>query len=539
MLRPTAPGWTAAWLLSIGHAGVSAAPESDACAAPVAHATPAAQPAVTEREHDAAITRSELERHVRVLASDAFEGRETGTPGGARAAGYLAGILKDMGAQPAGDDGGYLQDVELVRLVREGPPVFETRGAHGEAVATWGVDYDLRPDLPLADTGWLRVVLVTEEAQMPERIDSGVALFLDGSRRSRGAWLAAARGGAGSGKGSGGGGAGQGSPEARWGLLLYPGSRRPGRARSLGEGRLRPVPGQEEPWVVPRGDLLERLRSGGISALRLDSGLGLVPSGAANVIGILPGVGTPEKPELARETVVLSAHYDHLGLVQRGSHGSGHGDPAGGLAAGGGDGRGAAEGEIDRVYNGADDDASGTAAVLELAGALAAGEPPARTVVFLLATGEEKGLLGTKYYLDHPAVPLADTLFNLNFEMIGRPDELAGGGGGLWLTGHGRTTLWGEAREAGIEIFADQRPEEHFYERSDNYAFVMRGILGQTLSSYNMHRDYHRVSDEADLLDYAHMEQGVRQSLKLVRLLASGELTPHWIAGGEPQGGRR
>jgi Zn-dependent M28 family amino/carboxypeptidase len=269
---------------------------------------------------------------------------------------------------------------------------------------------------------------------------------------------------------------------------------------------------------------LEGLRSGAISELRLKSGLTLVPAGAANVVGILPGVGTAERPDLARETVVLSAHYDHLGLVGEGGHGGEQSSQ---------------DGEPDLVYNGADDDASGTAAVLELAGALAAADPPVRTVVFLLATGEEKGLLGTKYYLDHPAVPLADTIFNLNFEMIGRPDELAEGVGGLWLTGHGRTTMWAEAQEAGVELFADQRPNEHFFERSDNYAFVMRGILGQTLSSYNMHSDYHRVSDEADLLDYEHMELGVRRGLGLVRLLLSGELTPRWVPGGEPQRRRR
>ena len=519
-------GWSCWLLLSAGPGGMFA---SIGGGAQPAECVQSRRPTSEATEHNPLITSEELERHVRVLASDAFEGRETGTRGGRRAAGYLAGILKKTGVEPAGDDGGFLQDVGLVKLVRESLPALAARGSGAVEQPLWGADYDLRPDLPLADTGWLRVVRVTSAEEMPAKVEPGVALFLDGSRRRREEWLAAVPAGERLDGEAGPATPGDVEHEAdrkgtNWGLLLYPGSRRPGRVRSLGKAGLRPAPGDENPWLVPRGTLLEGLRSGAISELRLKSGLTLVPAGAANVVGILPGVGTAERPDLARETVVLSAHYDHLGLVGEGGHGGEQSSQ---------------DGEPDLVYNGADDDASGTAAVLELAGALAAADPPVRTVVFLLATGEEKGLLGTKYYLDHPAVPLADTIFNLNFEMIGRPDELAEGVGGLWLTGHGRTTMWAEAQEAGVELFADQRPNEHFFERSDNYAFVMRGILGQTLSSYNMHSDYHRVSDEADLLDYEHMELGVRRGLGLVRLLLSGELTPRWVPGGEPQRRRR
>jgi Zn-dependent M28 family amino/carboxypeptidase len=175
--------------------------------------------------------------------------------------------------------------------------------------------------------------------------------------------------------------------------------------------------------------------------------------------------------------------------------------------------------------------------VLELADAFGHGPPPARTLVFLLVTGEEIGLLGTTYYLDHPAVPLDRTLANVNFEMVGRPDALVGGAGRLWLTGYERTTLGPEWSAAGLAIAPDARPEEHFYERSDNIAFVERGIVGQTLSSYDLHEDYHTVADEPDTLDYRHMEAAARLAYAACRMLADGVLAPRWNeteAGAEP-----
>jgi Zn-dependent M28 family amino/carboxypeptidase len=172
--------------------------------------------------------------------------------------------------------------------------------------------------------------------------------------------------------------------------------------------------------------------------------------------------------------------------------------------------------------------------VLELAQAFAADEPPARTLLFLLASGEEKGLIGTRYYLDHPSVPLDQTVANLNFEMIGRPDELIGPGK-LWLTGFERTTLGAAFREAGFDVVADERPEQNFFQRSDNYAFAVLGIVGQTLSSYNLHEDYHNVTDEADTLDYEHMQAATRSAYAAARLLSQGEISPEWLPGGKPE----
>jgi hypothetical protein len=231
---------------------------------------------------------------------------------------------------------------------------------------------------------------------------------------------------------------------------------------------------------------------------------------AVNVVGVLRG----RAPRLADEAVVVSAHYDHLGTTANG--------------------RCAAQG-ADSICNGADDDASGTVAVLEIARLLARQRPaPKRTIVFLLVTGEERGLLGTRWYIDHPAIPLARTVANLNVEMIARPDSLAGGPGKAWLTGYDRSTMGGMLRGAGIPLVPDPRPEQGFFTRSDNVAFARRGIPAHTISSYNLHTDYHRPGDEARFADPAHMAAIINAAARAVRLLADGP-APQW-APGDPFG---
>ena len=142
-------------------------------------------------------------------------------------------------------------------------------------------------------------------------------------------------------------------------------------------------------------------------------------------------------------------------------------------------------------------------------------------------------MLGTRWYLDHPVVPLDHTVANFNVEMIGRPDSLAGGPGAVWLTGFERSTLGAMLREAGIPIIPDPRPDQHFFERSDNYAFARRGVVAHTLSTYNLHADYHRPSDEVRFIDPAHMAQVVSAAARAVRLLADGP-APQWTPGGKP-----
>ena len=224
---------------------------------------------------------------------------------------------------------------------------------------------------------------------------------------------------------------------------------------------------------------------------------------AYNVLGILRG-----SDSTLRDSVVLvDAHYDHLGI----------GRPVNG----------------DSIYNGADDDASGTTAVIEIAKALASGPKPKRTVVFATTTGEEVGLLGTRWFIQHPPVPFSHIESNLEVEMIGRPDSLAGGRGRAWLTGYDRSTMGAMFAAAGLPIVPDQRLSQHFFERSDNIAFARAGIPAHTLSTFNMHTDYHEPSDEVSRIDFGHMTSVIRAGAGAVWLLANGD-APRWNVGGRP-----
>lgn len=225
-----------------------------------------------------------------------------------------------------------------------------------------------------------------------------------------------------------------------------------------------------------------------------------------NVVGIIRG----SDPAVASETVILGAHFDHVGI----------GNPVADEA-----------GVMDSIYNGADDDGSGTVAVLEIARTLMEGTPPRRTVVILLSTGEEMGLLGTRWYIENPVMPIAQTVADLQIEMIGRPDDAVGGFGRAWLTGYERTTMGDQLAEAGSPIVPDPRLDQNFFFRSDNIAFARIGIPAHTLSSFNLHGDYHQPSDEVDKVDFAHMAALVEAAVEAVRFLADGP-TPEWKEGG-------
>ena len=449
------------------------------------------------------ITADALEAHVRFLASDALAGRDTGSAGSLEAAAYLAKQLEDAGLQPAGDDGGFLQSVPLHKLVSHGKPSLVIQRGSDKRQFEHGDHYSVSRNAA-HKTGSLRVVQVPEGGPLPEP-DATLALSFADRRGAVRDMLEAA------GRDHGEG----------YGMLLFLGSKRDGkprgpiRRRGLSPGS--PDVTEAPPWIVARGAFRDVLEAGEVTQIKFAGACELVAVEAVNVLARIPGVGTTERPELAQQAIVISAHYDHLGVISEDRDA--------------GTGR---NGEPDRIYNGADDDASGVACVLEVARALASGPPPAREVVILLATGEERGLFGTLYYLDAPVVPLERTIANLNVEMIGRADPKAGGPGYVWYTGPDETNLLAAFVAAGVPVVRDPYPEEHYYQRSDNYAFVRRGIIGQSFSTYDGHKDYHHVTDEADTLDYVHMQGATRTTLDAIRLVASGAIDPEWAEGKEP-----
>jgi hypothetical protein len=235
-----------------------------------------------------------------------------------------------------------------------------------------------------------------------------------------------------------------------------------------------------------------------------------------NVGGILWG----SDPERAGEMVIVSAHFDHLGVRP----------PRPGTPA---------EAEGDSIYNGADDDGTGVAAVLEIARSMAEDGPGDRTVLFLLVTGEEIGILGTRWYLQNPVFPLDSTVANLNIEMVGRPGPDYGGAGRGWLTGYERSTMGEMFANAGLPIIPDPFPDRGLFFGSDNIGFAMAGIPAHTVSSSDLNDDYHTPDDEIDRIDFESMTQVVESLVSAVRVLTDGE-APMWKEGGrpEPRGGR-
>ena len=215
---------------------------------------------------------------------------------------------------------------------------------------------------------------------------------------------------------------------------------------------------------------------------------------AANVVAVLRGTD----PALRDEWVVLSAHYDHLGRMD-------------------------ARVDQDGIFNGADDNASGTAAALEVARLLRAGPPLRRSVLVLLTSGEECGLLGSGYYSFNPLVPRESVVANVNLDMIGRSDgsviAIADVAEDLYRT----ATEIGDA--GGIKIEPDPNPTWRLLYRVDSYHFARQGVPAIEFFT-NMHEDYHQPSDTADLIHYDQLARITNAVHRLLDHYAQGGARP-------------
>ncbi len=227
-----------------------------------------------------------------------------------------------------------------------------------------------------------------------------------------------------------------------------------------------------------------------------------------NIVAWLPG--TTKKDEF----VVVSAHYDHLGF----------GRPVG----------------DDRIYNGADDNATGTTAVLLLAEAMAKMDKPARSVLFVCFTAEERGLLGSKAFCERPPVPLDKVVANVNLEMIGRPEE--GKAGKAWITGHDLsdfTAITTAAfQRAGIEV-VEFPMAAGLFTASDNWSFARKEVVAHSISAGSLHKDYHQPSDEVEKLDIPHMTKIIRGLLEVTLEFANRDAAPQWNEKGKARIARK
>jgi len=444
-----------------------------------------------------------LERNVRAelsfLASDAMQGRGSATNYERVAAEYIGSMFHQFGLEPAGDADasgikGFVQRVALETVRISEPPTLIV-GA-GSNVKKWQFGRDFL-------VSFLRTPRISGELQIiegdvtPSKGAIALIRLPDGtSQQKRQELIMKAY-----------------SAQAAAAVLVETDANK--AQRESGNARLPTLPARIGVERAPDASF-------GVISLRKDAfdELATMSNGTRfefeaktqvsdsvttwNAIGVLTGTD----PKVASEAIVLSAHLDHLGVREASSG--------------------------DAIFNGADDDASGCVAVLELARVLAAGKRPRRTIYFVCFGSEERGGHGARYFVDHSPVPLEKMVANIQFEMLGRPD-LKVAPNTLWLTGYERSTLGPQLSRQGARVVADPHPEQNFFQRSDNYTLDLRGVVAHTVSSYGLHTDYHRPSDDVSKIDFPYMTQSINSLVNPIRWLANSAFRPAWLPGQQPR----
>lgn len=451
----------------------------------------AAPPTTPEAAATAAatITADDIYQKISVLADDSMRGRDTPSPELERVADWIGAEFAALGLRPAGDDGTYVQRYALRQMAASagGTSVAFSNGASLE----WGTD-------------------VTATGVPRDGTTSGPVVVVSGTGDPTGAFADLPAGAqvlvfAGSEM--------QAARETSWA----------GRARALyeaGAGQVFVVSTvADEIWsrtttraalgarvvgdLDPERVVTPNVREAAVSRVLADAGVDVAAlqarqaealevtvvdgvtaettiaietlddASAPNVVGVLEG----SDPELRDEYVVFSAHMDHVGVRPTESG--------------------------DSIFNGADDNASGTATIMEVAEAMASLEQaPRRSMMFVLVSGEEKGLLGSAYFADHPPVPAEAMVANINADMVGRnwPDTIVAIGKEHSDLGETLNRVNAAHPEIGMTAIDDVWPDERFYFRSDHYNFARKGV--PILFFFNgVHEDYHRASDELEKID--------------------------------------
>ncbi len=442
-------------------------------------ATGADQPLTTEQraamDH---ISADSLRGNLSFLASDMLEGRGTPSRGLDLAAEYIAAQFRRAGLDPVGDDGYFQTAVVTLREPnREG--FLMTVAAGGK---TMTVAADEAYILPLATLRLDDAELVVADGSQPltpDAVNGKVVLVIPAQGGQR---------------------------------VRFPQGARPSvvltLARAFPAGPQLAGPDAPPPaftaGVIIKADLPNFLRGAADARVTLHTNAASEkPVTVRNVAAILRG----SDPQLRNTYVILSAHYDHLGIAPAGE---------------------------DRIYNGANDDGSGTVSVIEVANALAAMPVhPRRSVLFVLFFGEEEGLWGSRYYAAHPLEPPAQTVAQLNLEQVGRTDDTEGPQvRTATITGYDFSDLPGvladAAQSAGIKVYKHPKNSDPYFSRSDNQSLADLGIPAHTLGVAFDFPDYHKVSDSWDKIDYDNMAAVDRAVTLGMLRLASDEAPPKW-----------
>ena len=495
---------------------------------------------------------SRVEADVRFLADDLLEGREAGTRGYDLAALYVSEQFRALGLEPGGDDGTYLQSIPLLKYALLQPAYTSLSVTEGaELELELGEDYLLsasahveeglveapavfvgygfvapdgsRDDLAGVDlTGKIAVIfrdspstLNTEErahftSTTYQRLSDagavGVVVLYHPVYQERYSFerrAAMAR---------------MGGTSMTWrdadgkAFTTAPNIEVSAFMSLGGAAKLLAAAGKDFDTLVDQAETgIEAFELG--LTLRLEAGSRHTPISSPNVAAILPGTD----PSLKDEYVVLSAHLDHQGVKPSFNENE------------------------DTLFNGAMDNASGTAALLEVA-RLLANNPPKRSIVFVAVTAEEKGLVGSDYFARFPTVPAENVVANVNLDMPIMTYEFSD----MVAFGTERSNLFEPVRTAvegaGLTLSPDPNPDLGLFTRSDHYSWVKQGVPatyllpghangGGAAQAKFLAEDYHRPSDEADQLNYGALARFASVKAHIARAIGDMDERPAWNEG--------
>jgi hypothetical protein len=459
------------------------------------------------RQALAAISANELKGDLSFLASDALQGRFTPSPGLDVAAEFIAAKFRAAGLEPGGDHD-YFQTVEMVD--RRLPKMTDLTISAG----------DRRVVVPAAEV-WVDAV------NQAVHLENVPLLVLSGKDAAAVAGLDLK-------------GKAVMAPAPDWQKLTA--ERRIEEWRKAGAFdqavsmsgasleitivRARRVAAAQRllsaeqaasrcPVLSVRSEELSKLAAGAILSVDIPAPVDNKVT-LKNVIGILRG----SDPVLSKTAVLLTAHYDHIGTIETAGELSMHGP---------GD-------SSDRIYNGANDDGSGTVSVIEIARAISQlHSRPKRSVVFMTFFGEERGELGSQFYGRHPVFPIGETVADVNLEQVGRTDSTAGAKlKSASFTGYDYSDVTAFFERAGarlgIEIYRDPEASDSYFTRSDNDALAEQGVPAHTMCVAFDFPDYHGVGDEWQKIDYENMAKVDRMVLLGLLDLANSLKAPQWNA---------
>ena len=451
------------------------------------------------------ITKSEIEGHIYFLADDVLRGRETGSPEIKIAASYLANSFRSYGVQPNPKTGTYYQDVKLKRV---SPPKDASIEINNQAIMDYiflnavamtsnqdaiFMNYGLADDYKGKDVKGKVIIVKAGSAETSD----GRAAF--GLRRDKeklakdhgvSALIELLN-----------------VNDEMWSSIAHNFS---GPTLSVASDNSAKSEDKETAymWVLDKdGKMAEQLSK--TKKISSKIAIGKKHEEAVdcqNVIGMVEGTD----PTLKNEYIIYSAHYDHIGI--------GPPDATG-----------------DTIYNGARDNAVGTTTVLSMAKNLAK-YPTKRSSLFILFTGEERGLLGSSYYVENPVLPLDQMVYCFNSDNAGYNDTSV-----ISVIGLTRTTaeqnIYNAAKEFGLTAIEDPAKEQGLFDRSDNVNFAKKGIpaptfsLGFTTFDGDVTKYYHQAGDEADTLDYDYLLKFFNAYVLAGRNIGNDSKTPVWNQG--------